>query len=114
VVGLLLAARGRLAEVYASAQPEEWKRRRKVEVLAELREAYRELSAGWSSRRYDGWFGAGLNNARLASIGAYHELVPAFEALLARLDGDFARFHAEVRRLARLPFDQRRRELSVR
>lgn len=112
VLGLLIGARGRLAEVYATAQPDDWKRQRKAEVLAELRAAHGELAAAWQDDRYAGWFGAGLNNARLASIGAYHELVPAFEALLARLDGDLERFYAEARRLAKLPAQRRRRELA--
>ena len=42
-----------------------------------------------------------LTNAHLASIGAYNDLVPAFDALLAQVSGDFPRFYEEVKRLAR-------------
>lgn len=111
VESLLLAHRDRLAEAYAAAEGEDWKRRRKAEILAELVAAHRALADAWGGSPYAGWFESGLNNARLASLGAYHELVPAFEALLARLGGDLPRFYAEVRRLARLPAEQRREVL---
>ena len=47
-----------------------------------------------------------------ASIGAYNDLVPAFDALLAQVGGDFPRFYEEVKRLAALP--QERRDASLR
>jgi len=43
----------------------------------------------------------------LASIGAYNDLVPAFDALLAQVSGDFPRFYEEVKRLAALPRERR-------
>jgi predicted aminopeptidase len=107
VARLVLAFRARLAEAYAAPQGAGWKRARKAEILAELRRAYRARAETWGGSRHEGWFDAGLNNARLASFGAYHELVPDFEALLARQEGDLSRFYAEVRRLARLPAAQR-------
>ena len=43
------------------------------------------------------------NNAAFGVLAAYNELVPAFERLFEREGRDFARFYAEVRRLAALP-----------
>lgn len=112
-VSLLIdGARERLAAVYAAPETDDWKRRRKAEVLAELRAAYLRLAAGWGSAPHAGWFETGLDNARLASFSAYHELVPGFEALLGREDGDLGRFFERVRRLAELPAESRRRELG--
>jgi len=45
-------------------------------------------------------------------LAAYNELVPAFERLYEREGRDFQRFYAEVRRLAALPYAERRAALS--
>jgi predicted aminopeptidase len=92
-VELLLGTRDRLREVYAAAEADDWKRERKREVLGELRQ-----SAAAYGRRFE----RQQNNADLASVGAYHDLVPAFAALLAREDGDLEAFYAASRRLAEL------------
>ena len=54
-----------------------------------------------------------MNNAQLASVATYEELVPAFRALLAREDGDMGRFYAEVRRLAQLDAGARAAALAA-
>ena len=41
-------------------------------------------------------------NAHLASIAIYHALVPQFQQLIAKHDGDLAAFYAEVKALAGL------------
>lgn len=92
LVDLLLEARAHLAEVFTAEESDTWKRERKTEIYEELRE------------RLSPWVVEGslepLNNARLASVGAYFRWVAAFERLLARHDGNFAAFYAEVERLA--------------
>ena len=68
----------------------------------------RRLKASWGGfGGYDRWFGENLNNATLASVALYTDLVPAFQALLAREGGDLPRFYAVVKQLARLPKDER-------
>lgn len=112
VLELLLAWRERLAAVYAAEETAAWKRTRKAKLFADLRTAYRERVQAWGGDdRFQGWFDDGLNNARLASLGAYYELVPAFQALLAREGGDLPRFYARVRELAHLPPEARRERL---
>jgi predicted aminopeptidase len=107
-VGLLLAYRQRLEQAYAHGTEEE-KRERKGAILAELQREYMHLKLtrwnGWAG--YDRFFAQALGNAHLAAVGAYHDLVPAFEALLARLDGDLGRFFVEVKRLAALSKTER-------
>ena len=110
---LVLAHRERLAEAFAAEESDEWKRRRKADVLADLETEYEALKLRWDGYAgFDGWFERGLNNARLALVGAYHQLLPAFLSLLRTHDGQFEPFYAEVDEIAALDFDTRRRRLG--
>ncbi|MGA9477766.1 MAG: aminopeptidase, partial [Desulfobacterales bacterium] len=60
---------------------------------------------------YDNWFDPPLNNAKLNSVGAYYDLVPAFTQLLASQDGSLGAFYAQCRILAKLPKSERNRRL---
>jgi len=112
-VRLVLDYRARLEAFYREPLPEDAKRAGKARLLARMEADYRALKAerwgGWGG--YDRWFERGVNNAQLASVATYEELVPAFRALLAREGGDMGRFYAEVRRLAGL--DARAREAAL-
>jgi predicted aminopeptidase len=103
-VRLVLDYRARLEAFYREPLTDEAKRAGKARLLAQMEADYRALKAqrwgGWAG--YDRWFEKGVNNAQLASVATYEELVPAFRALLAREGGDLGRFYAEVRRLAQL------------
>lgn len=113
-LALLLRYRERLGDVYAQPVPEDAKRAGKARLLAELDRDYAALKAAWGGYAgYDRFFAGGVNNANLASVAVYTELVPAFRALLAREGGDFARFYAEVKRLAALPRADRIAALSA-
>jgi predicted aminopeptidase len=65
---------------------------------------YRALKEGrWGGYAgYDRWFDGGVNNAKLASVATYEELVPAFRALLAQEHGDLPRFYAAAKALGKL------------
>jgi len=109
---LVGAYRDRLQALYAG--PATDKPERKAAIYAALRADYQEVKRQqWGGdARYDRWFGE-ANNASFALMSAYDELVPAFEALFHRLGDDWPRFHAEVRRMAALPRDQRRAALAA-
>jgi predicted aminopeptidase len=111
---LTLRARQALLAAYATPGDEALRRARKAAVMAELRTDYAAMKAErWQGYAgYDDWF-ARANNASLGVLAAYNELVPDFERLFEREGGDFTRFHAAVRTLARLPRDQRRAALSA-
>ena len=110
---LVFATRGQLRDVYDSPRSDPEKRREKARIFAEMRSRYAQMKAGWEGdNRYDRWFAAGLNNARMASVATYHDLVPGFEALLARHQGRMASFYAEVAEWAELPREDRRRRLA--
>ncbi|MGK0170797.1 MAG: putative aminopeptidase, partial [Gammaproteobacteria bacterium] len=76
------------------------KRLSKGARFAQLRADYAKLRDEWDGYAgYDRWFAQDLNNAKLALLATYTDLVPAFTALLANNGGDFARFYAQVQRL---------------
>ena len=105
--------RGRFEVLYGSAASDAEKRAGKAALLAQLRVDHealkRERWGGYSG--YDGWF-ARANNASFGVLAAYNELVPNFERLFEREGRDFPRFYAEVKRLAALPLDERRKALE--
>jgi len=112
---LALDTRRALTQVYESpeAKAKDWAR---VEVMkqaamADFRERYAKLKAGWSGPRqnaYDAWV-ARANNAAFGAQGAYDDLVPSFEQLFEREGHEWPRFYTEVKRIAALPTEQERR-----
>jgi predicted aminopeptidase len=109
-----LRYRASLAALYATALPPETQRERKATLLAAMRAEYAQIKATrWGGfAGYDRWFEE-ANNASLAVLAAYFDLVPAFERLFDRAGGDFDRFYDEVRALAALPREQRRATLDA-
>ncbi|MBV8031512.1 MAG: aminopeptidase [Betaproteobacteria bacterium] len=82
------ATREQLAAVYVQALPEDEKRKRKAEEYARLR------------AQYPGIVPEQPNNAFLASVALYNELVPQLEALL-RESGSLPAFYDKAREIAR-------------
>ena len=79
-----------------------------------MRAEYAGLKQAWGGfAGYDGWFEQPLNNAQLASVAIYSQLVPGFEQLLRDSGGDLPRFYAQVRELAKLPSRSARRGLPA-
>jgi len=113
-VELVLRYRDELERFYREPLPDEAKRAGKVQRFARMAADYRALKARWGGfAGYDRWFDGGPNNAKLASVATYEELVPAFRALLAREGGDLPKFYAAVKRLAALDNAERDRELAA-
>jgi len=105
---LLANTRDRLARLYASASADEAKSRAKAGIFADAARDYADLKASWGGYAgYDPWMARGLNNARLASLATYHDLVPAFQGLLTATGGDLPAFYARVRVLGGLPAAER-------
>ena len=107
-LALLRKYRSILEQYYREDLPLEQKRLGKARRFADMEEEYRQLKASWGGfAGYDRWFAGKPNNATLASVALYTELVPAFRALLAREGGDLPRFYAAVKALAKLPKEER-------
>ena len=84
------------------------KRQRKQEIIAGLRDDYAKVKAAWGGNpEYDNWFSKPINNAKLNTVATYYELVPRFNRLLEKFNGDLPKFYAEVRRMAKLSKEER-------
>ncbi|MDJ0831958.1 MAG: aminopeptidase [Gammaproteobacteria bacterium] len=108
VTSLIESARQDLGRLYQTDKTVESMRQAKQDRLQRLKSDYAELTAGFEVK--DGfkyWFDGELNNAKLASVSAYHAQEPAFRARLEQLDGNFPLFYQQVAELSRLPSDQR-------
>lgn len=102
-IDLLLGARERLIALYARPLPEHEMRLAKAAVFSRLRDDYASLKQQWGGDRgYDGWFSRELNNAHLASVATYRQLMPALLALLQREGGDLEAFYRACDALAGL------------
>jgi predicted aminopeptidase len=110
---LVLEHRERLRDLYASSIATQEKLRRKSEVFDDLGRAYEDLKASWGGYAgYDRWFDRQLNNANLASVGAYDRWVPAFESMLEDAGGNLAAFYDDVRALGEMTPEARRQRLA--
>lgn len=113
-VRLVLRFRDELAALYRSPLPADTLRAEKARRLETLLDAYGRERGRWpAGENYDGWFAQDLNNAHLASIGLYHRHVPAFETLLASVNGDLPAFYRAAGALARLPAMERAARLRA-
>jgi len=110
---LLLKYRARLETVYALPIPDSEKLQRKALTFAALKAEYQTLKTAWGGYAgYDRWFAEPLSNAHLAAVATYHDLVPAFRALLAQ-QKDMAGFYAAVKQLASEDQPLRHRQLAA-
>jgi predicted aminopeptidase len=112
-IDLVTAYRSKLREVYSANLPVEGKRQAKAETISEMRRAYGVLKTSWEGASdYEQWFEQTPNNAKLATISMYTQLVPTFEAILEQEGHDLGRFYQRVAQLAALPYDERQRALG--
>jgi predicted aminopeptidase len=113
-VALVSKYRAQLAAFYDQPGQLEEKRAGKRRLFARMQDEYVSLKASWGSfAGYDRLFARGANNALLASIASYSELVPAFRALLAQKKDDLPAFYAGVRELAKLDKPERDARLAA-
>jgi predicted aminopeptidase len=96
MLSLLERSRSALDAVYRSHLPPAEQLVLKEEVMGATRACYAEQRDRLGRGRYDGLMD-GLNNARLASIATYEDLVPAFRALFESVDGRWPDFFNQVR-----------------
>ena len=114
---LTMATRAELERIYASFGPQAKDRRSefamKKEAMENFRQRYAELKTSWGGYAgYDRWV-AGANNAAFGALAAYDTLVPDFEALFAREGRSWPRFFAAVRKIAKLPKNERIKALET-
>lgn len=106
--GLVLRHRNRLQELFHSDINDTEKRTKKAHIFEELREEFLRLKADKAEfSNYDQWFAQPLNNALLATVSIYTQLLPAFQAILAQHDKDMERFFTAVTKISKLPKKER-------
>lgn len=111
VFAMLMATRNRLDELYSSNLDKQTKLSEKSVIFAKLKADYRDWRKQHDYAGFDKWFTQELNNAHLALIATYQDLVPNFLALLGSVNGDLPMFYKKVEQLAELPLVQRRETL---
>jgi len=110
---LVMKYRNMFDELYRSDISEAKKREGKRQIFSKLQQEYTQLKIAWGGfSGYDHWLPPEANNASLASIATYTELVPSFQALLAKNDGDLARFYQAVKEIAGQPKSERDARLA--
>lgn len=110
-VSLVLHHAGRLEALYAGGGSAEDVQRGKARIQHALREDYARLRECWGVDAYGSWFDGPLNNAQLATVGAYHQWVPAFGMLMKSSGGNWRAFHQAVGALADQPASRRHQRL---
>ena len=110
---LIAKYREKLEELYRQDLNTNDMRQRKAAVLQSLKNEYETQKSSWGGYTgYDAWVNDQLNNAKLNSIGAYYDLVPAFNHLLASEDGNLEVFYEKCRTLGELPRAERSKRLK--
>jgi predicted aminopeptidase len=113
-VALVGKYRAELAAFYDRPAGPEEKRSGKRRLFAQMQDEYGVLKASWGGfAGYDRLMARGANNALLASIASYSELVPAFRALLAQKHGDLPLFYAVVGEWVKLDKPERDARLAA-
>jgi predicted aminopeptidase len=107
-LGLVARYRRELGLLYQAPIPPGEMRERKRATFARLVSELRAMAERYGT---ESTLAAELdgqpNNARLASLATYFDCVPGFQRVLAAEQHDLPRFYAAVRRLAKLPREER-------
>lgn len=102
-----------LETLYHQDLPTEQMRTEKHRLISRAIADFDELkSSGQLDHHFDQWMSRGLNNARLAGIATYRELIPGFQHLLQQCQGDFSCFYTQVKKLGKLSKTERLSQLK--
>lgn len=104
--------RDRMDALYGSQLSAEQMRVEKGRMQQALREEHRALVQRWGVNAYERWFSGPLNNAQLATVASYNDLVPAFARLFGQQGRDWPRFHEAVREMTDMSAAERQRVLE--
>ncbi len=113
VIDLIRSARSELQVLYMEEFSVEEMRWRKVAVFDQLQVDYAEMRRAGDANDWRNWFDSNLNNAKLASIGAYHDRVEFFEQLFERANRNFEVFYRLVEELEDSPREDWERSLPI-
>ncbi len=95
----IATTRDELTALYASGLPDNQMRRRKQEILNNLKQRARALQKRWGGKQLEEWLKLDLTNAHLLALVTYNQQIPRFKKLLKESDGDFEVFFQKVEKL---------------
>jgi predicted aminopeptidase len=110
---LIGQTRETLKRLYQQPMDTRQMRRQKAAVFARMQQQYRQLREQRDmAAGHDNWMRQDLNNAHLALVATYQQLLPDFARLLERCDGNLTRFYQAVELLGQVPAHQRNERLK--
>jgi predicted aminopeptidase len=112
-IQLIMHYRRMLETLYQSDASPMDKREQKAAIFSALRGEFDRVKTNKNGlAAYDNWMNHSLNNAKIASVAAYHDFVPAFQKMLVENDGNMNQFYKACRKLAQGSQDERHRTLN--
>ena len=112
-VALVMHCRQRLEKLYGSDRAQSEKRVGKAAVFLELREEFNLLKSRQNEFSvYDTWINQPLNNAKIGSMAAYNDFLPAFQRILSQNGGNLDRFYEACRQISQRNKEERHRILN--
>jgi len=110
---LLQETREELKRLYKTKISKKEKRQEKKIIFSLMQKKYQRLKKAWGDYTvYDKWMSQELNNAHLLLIATYHNLVPAFKAMLKKEDNNLKKFYIAVEQLGQLDKEKRNKQLK--
>ncbi len=110
---MLKETRLALQMAFNEAENEQQKLSAKNDIYTQLQQDYKQWSKQNNFYGYDQWMQRDLNNAHLALIATYQDLVPSFLNLLATVNGDLPTFYKRVAELGELEKAKRDEQLAA-
>jgi predicted aminopeptidase len=117
LLAMLKETRGELEALYGRRDTlgDDEVRREKAHIFDRAQSRYLAVKAQTLPNGvHSKWTGENLNNARLAAVAAYHDLVPAFTQVFQDRGGDWEAFHQAVAAMKPLSKEERRQRLDHR
>ena len=97
---LVIQTREKLDQAFNTPITDEEKAARKQAIYKEFKSLYKQWSAKRNYHGFDTWMQRELNNAHLALVATYQDLVPTFANMLASVEGDMQKFYQLVEAIA--------------
>ena len=113
-VQLIMHYRQKLERLYQTDLALSEKRIRKTTIFEKLRNEFNQLKTKKAElSAYDAWMNQSLNNAKIGSVIAYHDFVPAFQKMLIQNKGEINQFFETCRQLTKKNKDERHQMLAT-
>lgn len=102
--------RAQLRELYASTPAADERQAGKDRIVSQMRSDWAQHQ---DAAYYSAWFAGDINNAKLATVAAYFDWVPAFEQLYLESGEDFEVFFQRAEALSKMADSDRQQQLTT-